>query len=83
MVELTAPGTRSRLYCWQACTYQRTNMFSGHSWPSSRERGLLTSPKQLPGPQCFLSSADTRWRSNHELALLCKYTGRPTRAAKL
>ena len=20
MVELTAPGTRSRLYCWQACT---------------------------------------------------------------
>ena len=33
--------------------------------------GIVKSPKQLCSAQCFLSSAETRWRSNHELALLC------------
>ena len=31
----------------------------------------LKSPKQLYSAQCCLSSAETSWRSNHELALLC------------
>ena len=31
----------------------------------------LKSPKQLCSAQCCLSSAETKWRSNHELALLC------------
>ena len=60
MVELTAPGTRSRLYCWQACTTTSVqNVFSGHSWPSSRERGLSTSAttrNELYSSGCFVSS---------------------------
>ena len=35
------------------------------------EPTALKSPKQLCSAQCFLSSAETIWRSNHELALLC------------
>ena len=37
--------------------------------------GIVKSPKQLCSAQYVLSSAETRWRSNHELTLLCKYTG--------
>ena len=31
----------------------------------------MKSPKQLCSAQCCLGSAETKWRSNHELALLC------------
>ena len=31
----------------------------------------LKSPKQLCSAQCCLSSAETKWRSNHKLTLLC------------
>ena len=40
-------------------------------YPVYSEPTALKSPKQLCSAQCLLSSAETRWRSNHELALLC------------
>ena len=48
------------------------------------EPTALKSPKQLCSAQCFLSSAETIWRSNHELALLClsRYTLSKTRQAR-
>ena len=42
---------------------------------SDSEPTAFKSAKQLCSAQCFLSSAETRWRSNHELSLLRKYTG--------